>query len=210
MAGERIDDIRLRLDDPSVSHEIERKTGELTGKSGNLDMQMDELRRSIRATATNLDRTVDAIETKFTLGQLVRSLAGKAPKESSFLELFKTISDSPDLDARKLGLELLTFVKENPLPSVLAGFGLGWILIGGKEGGIAEHRTEAPAETAEAAQNEFSEEAEAEVPESPDEDRHGSGRESGRLDGNFVLLGAAALAVGSIAGFLFCRHNHKS
>lgn len=210
MAGERIDDIRLRLDDPSVSHEIERKTEELTGKSGDIDMQRDELWRSIRATATNLDRTVDAIETKFTLRQLVRGLAGKAQKESSFSELFKTISDSPDLDARKLGLELLTFVKENPLPSVLAGFGLGWILIGGQDGGIAEHRAETKDETAEAARNEPSKEAEAEVPESPAEDRHGYGRESGRLDGNFVLLGAAALAVGSIAGFLFCRHNDKS
>ncbi len=206
MAGERIDDIRLRLDDPSVSHEIERKTEEQMGKSGDIDVQMGELRRSIRATATNLDRTVDAIETKFTLGQLVRGLAGKAQKESSFSELFKTISNSPDLDARKLGLELLTFVKENPLPSVLAGLGLGWILIGGKDGVIAE----APDETAGSAQNEPSEEAEAEVPESPPADRHGSGRKSGRLDGNFVLLGAAALAVGSIAGFLFCRHNDKS
>lgn len=71
-----------------------------------------EIQQDIEATRAELDRTITAIERKLTPGQVLDEALG----------YFRTRPGS--------GGDLANWIRENPVPVVLIGIGLAWLLFG--------------------------------------------------------------------------------
>lgn len=71
-----------------------------------------EIQQEIEATRAELDRTMEAIERKLTPGQVLDEALG----------YFRSRPGS--------GSDLANWIRENPVPVVLIGIGLAWLLFG--------------------------------------------------------------------------------
>ena len=71
-----------------------------------------EIQQDIEATRADLDRTISAIERKLTPGQIVD-------------EMFGYFNNRPGS-----GGDLVYWLRENPVPVILIGVGVAWLLFG--------------------------------------------------------------------------------
>ena len=71
-----------------------------------------DIERDIEATRAELDRTISAIEEKLTPGQVVDEVVGY-------------LGARPGTSG-----DLIYWLRENPVPVVLIGIGLAWLLLG--------------------------------------------------------------------------------
>ena len=71
-----------------------------------------EIQQDIEATRADLDRTISAIERKLTPGQIVD-------------EMFGYFNNRPGS-----GGDLVYWLRENPVPVILIGIGIAWLLLG--------------------------------------------------------------------------------
>ena len=74
----------------------------------------DEIQQDIEATRADLDRTISAIEEKLTPGQVVD-------------EMFGYFRNRPGS-----GGDLVYWLRENPVPVILIGIGLAWLMFGSR------------------------------------------------------------------------------
>ena len=73
-----------------------------------------EIQQDIEATRAELDRTISAIEQKLTPGQVVDEVFG----------YFRTRPGSSN--------DLVYWLRENPVPVILIGIGLAWLMFGSR------------------------------------------------------------------------------
>jgi hypothetical protein len=84
---------------------------------------VSELEREVNAERENISNTVDALMSKASMNNVVE-------------EIVKVISENGGLASRNLGRTL----RDNPLPALLTGVGLAWLMAGG--GGPRLHRSD--------------------------------------------------------------------
>lgn len=81
-----------------------------------------EIQQDIEATRADLDRTIDAIERKLTPGQVVDEMLG----------YFRSQPGS--------GGDMMAWFRGNPVPVVLIGVGLAWLIFGQRGGRTAYYQ----------------------------------------------------------------------
>lgn len=88
-----------------------------------------ELERDIRRTRAEMTDTVDAIERKLSPDYLKHELKESMHEGIDYLrERF-----DPRRIAKNTGRSMLDTIKENPVPSLIAGLSIGWLIMKGNE-----------------------------------------------------------------------------